>query len=127
MTQAGRTQGGQGKDTGRIRHGDRRIFDLWLACHSRDEIADLTGASAGDVSSVTSEMANLPNLTKLQQSAAEHATDFDAPGSSFTYPASWPPSTEFHRQRITYSLTSGTPRQMRYTPLTAPTADVGTF
>jgi len=58
---------------------DRRIFDLWLACHSTDEIAELTGASKADVSGVCSKTADLPNLNKLQQSAAEHATDFDPP------------------------------------------------
>lgn len=58
---------------------DQKIFDLWMACHARDEIAGEVGASAGDVSAVSSEMASLPNMTKSQQSAAEHATDFDPP------------------------------------------------
>jgi transposase len=57
----------------------QRIFDLWLAGHSTDEIAELTGASKADVSGVCSKMAELPNLNKLQQSAADHATDFDIP------------------------------------------------
>jgi len=65
------------KDTKEARK--QRVFDLWLAGYSTDEIADLTGASKADVSGVCSKMAELPNLNKLQQSAADHATDFDVP------------------------------------------------
>ena len=58
---------------------DKRIFDLWLACYPTDEIAEVTGASKADVSGVCSKMAGLPNLNKVDQSAAEHATDFTPP------------------------------------------------
>lgn len=57
----------------------KRIFDLWLACYSTDEIASMTGASKADVSGVCSEMAELPNLNKLELANAEHATDFETP------------------------------------------------
>lgn len=57
----------------------QKIFDLWLAGYSTDEIASATGASKADVSGVCSQMAELPNLNKLQQSAADHATDFEVP------------------------------------------------
>lgn len=58
---------------------DKRIFDLWLACWTEREIAENTGASAGEVHKVCSEMADLPNLSKPDRSAAEHATDFEPP------------------------------------------------
>jgi transposase len=57
----------------------QKIFDLWLAGYSTDEIALTTGASKADVSGVCSQMADLPNLNKPQQSAADHATDFETP------------------------------------------------
>jgi hypothetical protein len=50
------------------------IFDLWLACHSTDEIADLCGCGKADVSGVCSKSAELPNLNKLDQANANHAT-----------------------------------------------------
>ena len=50
-----------------------------MACYSTDEIADLTGTSKADVSGVCSKTADLPNLNKLDQASAEHATDFDIP------------------------------------------------
>lgn len=52
---------------------------MWLACYPTDEIAEATGASKADVSGVCSKMAGLPNLNKVDQSAAEHATDFTPP------------------------------------------------
>ena len=58
---------------------DRRIFELWLACWTRDEIAAEVGCSAGEVSAITSEMADMPKLTKSDKAAAEHATEFDVP------------------------------------------------
>lgn len=58
---------------------DRKIFDLWLACWTQQEIATEVGASIGDVNAVCSESATLPNLNKSAQAAAEHATDFDPP------------------------------------------------
>lgn len=48
-----------------------------LPSHTRDEIAEAVGVSAGEVSSVSSRMADVPNLTKFSQAAAEHATDFE--------------------------------------------------
>lgn len=57
----------------------QKIFDLWLAGYSTDEIASATGSDKAEVSRVCCNMADLPNLNKLQQSAADHATDFDVP------------------------------------------------
>lgn len=56
---------------------DKRIFDLWLACWTFDEIAADVGCSATQAKDViSSESATLPKATKP---AAEHATDFDPP------------------------------------------------
>ena len=58
---------------------NKQIFEMWLACHTRDEIAGAVGCSTGEVSAITSETADLPNLTKSDLAAAEHLTDFNVP------------------------------------------------
>ena len=58
---------------------NRRIFDLWLACWTVDEIAEEVGLTKQAISLVCQETADLPKLDKPQQAAAEHATDFDTP------------------------------------------------
>ena len=65
------------KDTKEARN--RRIFDLWLAGWTEREIADAVGASAGDVHKVCSEMADLPNLSKPDQSAASSTCGWEIP------------------------------------------------
>jgi hypothetical protein len=55
---------------------DRRIFELWLACWTIEEIAAEAGCHKDTVSEVCRNMANLP---KSDKPAAEHATDFDPP------------------------------------------------
>ena len=57
----------------------QRIFDLWLAGWSNVEIAESAGCDEKHVRDVIGEMADLPKLRKDQQSAADHATDFDVP------------------------------------------------
>jgi len=57
---------------------DRRIFDLWLACWTQEQIAEELSISQGEVAK------SIPNgdlaiLNKSAQAAAEHATDFDPP------------------------------------------------
>ena len=57
---------------------DRRIFDLWLACWTQQEIADEIGVTQGEIAK------SIPNgdiaiLNKSERAAAEHATDFDPP------------------------------------------------
>jgi transcriptional regulator with XRE-family HTH domain len=56
----------------------QRIFDLWLAGWSQSEIAEAVGLTQGEIAK------NIPNgniaeLNKTQQSAADHASDFDVP------------------------------------------------
>lgn len=58
---------------------DRRIFDLWLACWTLEEIAAEFGLDHKSVSGVLGESADLPKLPKPQQAAAEHVTDFAPP------------------------------------------------
>lgn len=63
------------KDTKDAR--DKRIFGLWLACHTQQEIADAEGVSQPYVTeAVSSGTADLPSAMKA---AADHATDFDPP------------------------------------------------
>jgi hypothetical protein len=56
---------------------DRRIFDLWLACWTQQEIADELGLDATDKAVRVS--GNVADLPKNQKAAADHATDFDPP------------------------------------------------
>ena len=55
---------------------DKRIFDLWLACWTQDEIAAAVGVTKETVSTICQKTAELP---KSDKSSAEHATDFDVP------------------------------------------------
>jgi len=52
-----------------------------MACHTQQEIAEAVGVSLGEVNSVCSETATLPNLNKSDQAAAEHATNLDHPAA----------------------------------------------
>jgi len=58
---------------------NRRIFALWLACWTQQEIADEVGCVKAEVNAVCSKMADLPNMNKPDKAAAEHATDFETP------------------------------------------------
>jgi len=62
---------------------DRKIFDLWLACHTQEEIAETTETPIGTVKRLLGDGEDnlvqrvLENQTN--QIAASHATDFDPP------------------------------------------------
>lgn len=58
---------------------NRRIFDLWMACNTQQEIADAVGIPQQTLSASFTEFGNIANLGKPDQSAAEHATDFKVP------------------------------------------------
>ncbi len=58
---------------------NQRIFDLWLACHTQQEIADTLGIPKGTVDALCLEMAKSPNLSKAELAAADHASDFEPP------------------------------------------------
>ena len=54
---------------------DRRIFEMWLACHTQEEIAEAVGCSQGEVAK------SIPNgeLAEQNKPAASHLTDFEPP------------------------------------------------
>lgn len=58
---------------------NKRIFDMWLACHTQQEIADAVGVDRKDVERSLGQFGNIAEMSKSDQSAAEHATDFQAP------------------------------------------------
>lgn len=58
---------------------DRRIFDLWLACWTQQEIAAETGAPQQTIADVLTEFGDIAKLGKSDRAAAEHATDFEVP------------------------------------------------
>ena len=56
---------------------NKRIFELWLACYTQQEIADAVGCSKGEANNmICSQTEELP---KMNKPAAEHLTDFDVP------------------------------------------------
>lgn len=58
----------------------QRIFDMWLSCHTQEEIAEAVGISHGQTVIETKELSDserLPNLTKVLSSYAD--TDFIPP------------------------------------------------
>ena len=54
---------------------DRRIFEMWLACYTQEEIAEAVGCSQGEVAK------SIPNgeLAEQNKPASAHLTDFDPP------------------------------------------------
>jgi len=64
---------------------EQRIFDMWLACYTQQEIGDAVGLSRETIKDWEKdfgEKRDSPETTKItaaQRAAAEHATDFDAP------------------------------------------------
>lgn len=58
---------------------NKRITEMWLACHTNEEIGELFGCDKATVTRVVDELLQNGNLAKVQQSAAEHATDFTPP------------------------------------------------
>jgi hypothetical protein len=54
----------------------RRIFDLWMACHAQEEIAERESVTKETISAICQKMAELP---KSDKPAADHLTDFDPP------------------------------------------------
>lgn len=68
------------KDTKEKR--DKRIFELWMACWTQEQIAAEVGCSQSEVDRQTAPFTrngNVADLGKTTQAAADHATDFDPP------------------------------------------------
>jgi hypothetical protein len=55
------------KDTKAAR--DRRIFDLWMACHTQQEIGEAVGCHKDTVSEICRKMAELPESDKHLEAA----------------------------------------------------------
>ncbi len=58
---------------------NKRIFGLWMACHTQEEIAEREGVKQQAIDQILQKMAGLPNLVKSDQSKAEFADDFEIP------------------------------------------------
>lgn len=58
---------------------NRRIFELWLACWTDEEIGKSVGLTSQAVGQVLKESVDVRLLSKVEQATAEHATDFTPP------------------------------------------------
>lgn len=58
---------------------DKRIFDLWLACHTQEEIAEAAGVDQAEVSRASKDFMQIDNLADSHKVAASHLIDFDPP------------------------------------------------
>jgi len=58
---------------------NKKIFELWLACHEQKEIADSVGETPARVNQILADMPKFDSLAKNDQAAADHATDFELP------------------------------------------------
>ena len=65
------------KDTKEAR--DKRIFAMWLACHTQQEIADTEGMPRKTVDDAMADFGEIGKLANSAKAAAEHATDFAPP------------------------------------------------
>ena len=54
------------------------IFDLWMACHTQEQIAESVGCSQGEIAKSIPN-GNLAERNNSDQSLASHAIDFDVP------------------------------------------------
>lgn len=57
----------------------QKIFDFWLAGWTQQEIADAIGVDRKDVERSLGQFGNIAEMSKTQQSAADHAIDFETP------------------------------------------------
>jgi hypothetical protein len=58
---------------------DGKIFDLWLACHTQEEIGEILGCERGEIRGQADNFGEIGNLAESAKSAASHLTDFDQP------------------------------------------------
>ncbi len=58
---------------------NKRIFDLWLACWTQQEIADAVGMDRDSINKSFGDFGKVADLPKTDQANAEHAVDFDIP------------------------------------------------
>ena len=58
---------------------DKRIFAMWLACRTDQEIADAEGMPRTTVTDQTKGLDEIGKVAESVKAAAHHATDFEAP------------------------------------------------
>jgi len=58
---------------------DRRIFDLWMACYTQQEIAEAVGCPRKTVDDQVATFGETVLQNQSAKSLADHATDFDIP------------------------------------------------
>ena len=54
---------------------NKKIFDLWLACHEQAEIASIVGETPARVNQIVADLPKLDSLAKPDQTSANHAED----------------------------------------------------
>lgn len=58
----------------------QHIFDMWLSCHTQEEIAEAVGISIGTVNGETETIFRFGSASKSEKSLAQHAdADFETP------------------------------------------------
>ncbi|NUO10029.1 MAG: ParB/RepB/Spo0J family partition protein [Candidatus Brocadia sp.] len=55
---------------------DKKILNMWLTCHTHEEIADVVGLSRSQVGEILTESVKLP---KSAETTANHLVDFEVP------------------------------------------------
>lgn len=58
---------------------DKRIFNLWMACYTQEEIAEREGMTQEGVRDVLAKLSDFGNLAENAKAVANHATDFEPP------------------------------------------------
>lgn len=59
---------------------NQTIFDMFMACHSQEEIAEVVGIASGTVANKFNDFLNLSNLAKNEKTNADHEdSDFQIP------------------------------------------------
>lgn len=58
---------------------NRKIYDMWLACHSQDEIAAAVETPQQTVADLVKTFTDSGKLSESGKAAANHATDFEPP------------------------------------------------
>lgn len=58
---------------------NQRIFDMWLACHTQAEIAEVVGVTQKEISEQVEVIYQKENLQKSILLSSDHATDFTPP------------------------------------------------
>jgi len=58
---------------------DQLIFDMWLACHTQEEIAEVVETPRRTVADMMERFGEIGNLSESAKSFANHAAEFDPP------------------------------------------------